>query len=226
MPLMAELQEHQQDAEPSDRNPADDQIRSRADLFKVYAGMPRHEMCLCFLEDTLLRKQIRILYYVTKPLHYEYAEHLRMQQGGSLDMLKWHAGRATGAPNDETIREILDIVSSPEMPRLLDLQPGKWEPLEIGEVPEEDARVTETLCNFALHLASNRAWSQTFFKHLLPYAATLVFAPDDQMRDVSDILRKSAQAMILIESCAKRAHSKSPVQELWQERFIVLCGLR
>ena len=195
------------------------QIRSRADLYRVYAGMPRQEMCLCFLDDAMLRKQIRILMHCSQPLHHEYAEHLRLQKGGSLEKLKWHAERATGAFSDRTVRHLLGKLSEPGVPCTLGMVPGGPLPLDVSDVPEEDLQLTETLFSFGIHLAANRAWSQTFFTSLLPYSVTLVFVPDEQQQaDARKVLSAAAKAMCLVEDLAKASPNvKSPVHELLKD---------
>ena len=180
--------------------------------------MPRQEMCLCFLDDAKLRKQIRILMHCSQPLHHEYAEHLRLQKGGSLEKLKWHAQRATGAFSDRTIRHLLGKLSEPGVPSMLGMLPGGPLPLDVSNVPEEDLQLTEMLFSFGIHLAANRAWSQTFFTSLLPYAVTLVFVPGEQEAQARKDLKAAAQAMCLVEDLAKAApNKKSPVHELLQD---------
>ena len=168
-------------------------------------------------EDRFLQKQLRILIICTEPLHKEFARHLKQQKAGRLDMLQWHAHRATGALVNETIRSTLEMMNSPDMPRWLGCHPGA---VNIEDVAEEDLQVAEQLFSFVVEVAGNRAWSQRVFSDLLPYNVTLIFQEDQAARlAASTKLQKIAGAMVALDLLAKRLqeNTKSPVHELVQE---------
>ena len=84
----------------------------------------------------------------------------------------------------------------------LGLQPARAVPLP-PETCMDDLLLVQDFFQFAVELASNRAWSQAFYNNCLPWKLSQLFLPDEQLGLLSEELHEMAAKLIELETATK-----------------------
>ena len=180
----------------------------KSELYAAYKGKGPHAMYCDIMQDSLLRASAEIVTRVAQPLHLQYAQDLRAQQGSAQELLEWNAQRSLGA-SMLAASDILSTVTDPSLFTAMRLTPHCRPPVpfdnERSRVEfQDDFQLTEKAIAFSVELAANFAWSEQYHSLTLPMAAASLLAQsvEDQTLGLKH-LKKLVSAIVMAEEAAK-----------------------
>jgi hypothetical protein len=168
--------------------------KSKADLYKAYAGKTSPQMFHDFQTDRQLQLHAIVVTEVAGPLEYQYVTDLQEQAKGSDGRAAWAAKRASGTEVwwATAIAILLKAQSMPLMARL-GLSPPCNPPVAYDNSQawlEDEKSLVKLLHHFATILAANTVWANMMFMLCLPSAiAGLLHTRKALRREAMDRLK-------------------------------------
>ena len=150
-----------------------------------------------------LQQRLRIISGMLRPLHREFIDDHDARKQGQFSMMLFAARRANFAFY-KCVAETLTLMLDPAWIDELGLCPRSNSdsvlPQENLSMRAEES-LLRTLFSFSVHLASNRAWSQSFFCLGLPYILGGIYHPEAQGRaSVMARMQAMAEAVLDLEN--------------------------
>lgn len=164
---------------PDDPEADEPQTRKALEILRrTYSNTA--EFITALFKEELLKHKLRLVVFDLQDLHAEYIGCQDAHGQGPEFRLRWIAARSFGS-YWSTINAMMSRLTSTEVMKELGLHgpclPG------MQPMPNDDpslageAKLLELHWAFLLDLASNRAWSQSFFTVTFPYCMAMIFMP-------------------------------------------------
>ena len=173
---------------------------SKSELCAAYKGKGPHAMYYDIMHDDKLRASAEILCQVARPLHEQYRNDLKAQQGDLDEILAWNASRSLGGTMS-AVNKILMASSTSHLFRVMRVSghcnpPVDYDPVQL----EDDIVLAEKAFRFSIHLAGNYAWSEQYNQLTLPMAAASLLSQSqcDRLKGLKH-LKRLVKAITLAE---------------------------
>ena len=161
--------------------PGNDQAKTKAQLYKYFAGKGPTRMMYTFLRDRGLQAAAIIIVEATAPIEDAYAKSLKTMQGGPVEQGTWAAKRAAG----DWFRTVQDILRTPSKYSVLKRLRFTMEaanPADSFTWEEEEQATAELLVKFSHELAARYAWAFIPTSCNMPQAFAVYLLPDSEER--------------------------------------------
>ena len=252
-PPQADGDDHGRDDEEMDGDEAAEQAESGGkdvpdersglsarQIFNLLKGQYSNTASLAadLFQEEGLQEKLRVIAGSLRPLHREYTYDFEMHKGGQQSMMTFFALRSD-FHYYECVAQIVESMQDPIWVQTLDLnpRPGAEQHLppadDMSVAMKADSARLQVLCDFNMHLASNRCWSQAFYCFLLPFSFAGIYHPNAERRQIiMDRLSEMATALLDLEdylSEQKDRYAQQLLEDLstnrWQlTREILLQG--
>ena len=175
----AVVEEEQNDEEAAE-------IKTKADLYKIYKGKGPHLIFADLIQDQELRDRAVIIEGVARPLECGINHDLEQQRKGHVHWVSYAVNRCVGGLDSWWNSTVQTMAMRHDPKFLIDrlrLTGPCVPPLSV-EAPFLQGEVAKTnlVCDFSDALSARHAWSNMLFSWTLPHGAAFMASPDADVR--------------------------------------------